>query len=215
LVNAIKEINTKISAIASSTPTVSTGVVDSVLSHLESLGAKFVDDIAYFKDVVVKTLTAEKVITNGIEMVDEVTGEIYCVRIQNGAMVNIAGTCDTANSQQPTAEPSNTTPPTITITGNNPAVVEINSNYIDLGATAVDYQGNSLIVDTVDADTVDTTTVGEYTVTYTAFDGTNTSTTTRRVIVEELIVASPESIEQATTTEPVVEPTVTTTEPVL
>ncbi|OGD68933.1 hypothetical protein A2996_00150 [Candidatus Campbellbacteria bacterium RIFCSPLOWO2_01_FULL_34_15] len=96
----------------------------------------------------------------------------------------------------------NTTPPTITITGNNPAVVEINSNYIDLGATAVDNQGNSLIVDTIDADTIDTTTVGEYTVTYTAFDGTFTSTTTRRVIVEELIVASPESIEQATTTEP-------------
>ena len=226
LVNAIKEINTKISAIASSTPTVSTGVVDSVLSHLESLGAKFVDGIAYFKDVVVKTLTAEKVITNGIEMVDEVTGEIYCVRIQNGAMVNVPGECTTtANTQQPTVS-SNTTAPVITITGNNPAVVEINSNYIDLGATAVDYQGNSLIVDTHDLDTVDTTTAGEYIITYTAFDGTNTSTSTRTVLVEEVIVVSPESIstesvvdsvesiEQTTTTEPA-EPTATTTDPVV
>ena len=110
---------------------------------------------------------------------------------------------NTANSQQPTAEPSNTTPPTITITGNNPAVVEINSNYIDLGATAVDYQGNSLIVDTIDADTVDTTTAGEYTVTYTAFDGTLTSTSTRIVLVEEAIVDSLDSV--ATTTEPVVD----------
>ncbi|HAP74407.1 TPA: hypothetical protein DCP88_03760, partial [Candidatus Campbellbacteria bacterium] len=219
LVGAMKELNTKISAIASSTPIVSTGIVDSVLSHLESLGAKFVDGIAYFKDVVVKTLTAEKVITNGIEMVDEVTGEIYCVRIQNGAMVNIAGTCDTANSQQPTAEPSNTTPPTITITGNNPAVVEINSNYIDLGATAVDYQGNSLIVDTIDADTVDTTTAGEYTVTYTTFDGTLTSTSTRTVLVEDstAVTTEPATTTEptATTTNPVVEPTATTTDPVV
>ncbi|KKP76780.1 MAG: hypothetical protein UR76_C0003G0058 [Candidatus Campbellbacteria bacterium GW2011_GWC1_35_31] len=195
LVGAMKELNTKISAIASSTPIVSTGIVDSVLSHLESLGAKFVDGIAYFKDVVVKTLTAEKVITNGIEMVDEVTGEIYCVRIQNGAMVNIAGTCDTANSQQPTAEPSNTTP------------------------TAVDYQGNSLIVDTIDADTVDTTTAGEYTVTYTTFDGTLTSTSTRTVLVEDstAVTTEPATTTEptATTTNPVVEPTATTTDPVV
>ncbi|MDD2935014.1 MAG: tail fiber domain-containing protein, partial [Candidatus Pacebacteria bacterium] len=191
LVNAIKEINTKISAIASSTPTVSTGVVDSVLSHLESLGAKFVDGIAYFKDVVVKTLTAEKVVTNGIEMVDEVTGEIYCVRIQNGAMVNIAGACDTVDSSQSTVDSTATyTAPIITVTGNNPATIIIGSTYADLGATAVDSQGHSLIVDTIDADKVDTTTAGEYIVTYTVFDGTNTATSTRTVIVEELIVDS-------------------------
>ncbi|KKP74512.1 MAG: hypothetical protein UR79_C0004G0001, partial [Candidatus Campbellbacteria bacterium GW2011_GWD1_35_49] len=69
--------------------------------------------------------------------------------------------------------------------------------------TAVDYQGNSLIVDTIDADTVDTTTAGEYTVTYTAFDGTLTSTSTRIVLVEEAIVDSLDSV--ATTTEPVVD----------
>ncbi|AKM83763.1 TPA: hypothetical protein DCP88_03770 [Candidatus Campbellbacteria bacterium] len=98
--------------------------------------------------------------------------------------------------------------PVITITGNNPAVVEINSNYIDLGATAVDYQGNSLIVDTHDLDIVDTTIAGEYTVTYTAFDGTNTSTSTRTVLVEDSTAVT---TEPATTTDPVVEPTATTT----
>ncbi|MDD2935418.1 MAG: tail fiber domain-containing protein [Candidatus Pacebacteria bacterium] len=134
--------------------------------------------------------------------------------------------------------------PVITITGNNPAIVEINSTYADLGATAVDSQGHSLIVDTIDADKVDTTIAGEYTVTYTTFDGTNTSTTTRRVIVEELIadslqpIATPLELTTAssslpltgqatpleTTTassslpltgEPVIEPIATTTEPTI
>jgi hypothetical protein len=125
--------------------------------------------------------------------------------LENGSVNQTASVTETTQST--------TTPPVITITGNNPATIEINKAYSDLGATAVDSHGNSLIVDTIDADKVDTTTAGEYIVTYTAFDGTFTSTTTRRVIVEELIVASPESIEQATTTDPVVEQTATTTEP--
>ena len=192
LVNAVKELNLKIESIASTTSQLiadssqPTSVIDSVLSHLESLGAKFVDGIAYLKTVFVENLTigsADK--PTGMTLYDKATGEPYCLEIVNGAMVNTSGICDTANSQQPTADSTNYTAPVITITGNNPAVVEINSNYIDLGATAVDNQGNSLIVDIIDADTVDTTTAGEYTVTYTAFDGTLTSTSTRTVLVED------------------------------
>ena len=77
-----------------------------------------------------------------------------------------------------------------------------------MGATAVDSHGNSLIVDAFGLDTVDTTTAGEYIVTYTAFDGTNTSTSTRTVIVE---ADSLQSTVDSTTTEP----TATTTTEVI
>ena len=102
-----------------------------------------------------------------------------------------------------------TTPPVITITGNNPATIETNTAYSDLGATAVDSHGNSLIVDAFGLDTIDTAVAGEYTVTYTAYDGTNTSTTTRTVLVEDSTAVT---TEPATTTDPVIEPIATTTE---
>ncbi|AKM84459.1 MAG: hypothetical protein UR58_C0001G0743 [Candidatus Campbellbacteria bacterium GW2011_OD1_34_28] len=105
---------------------------------------------------------------------------------------------------------STTTPPLITIIGNNPATVELNTNYSDLGATAVNGVGDSLIVDVFGEEDVDTSIAGEYTVTYTAFDGTLTSTSTRTVLVEEPTAVT---TEPATTIDPVVEPTATTTEP--
>src|SRR3989344_4461525 len=188
LVNAIKELNTKISAIASSTPTVSTGAVDSILSYLESLGARFTAGVAYLKNVFVENLTigsSEK--PTGMTLYDKVTGEAYCLEVINGAMVNTPGECTSSveQTQNNAEQTQNYTGPIITFTGNNPAVIEINTAYSDLGATAVDSHGNSLIVDAFGLDTIDTAVAGEYTVTYTVFDGTLTATSTRTVIVEE------------------------------
>ena len=59
-----------------------------------------------------------------------------------------------------------TTAPVITVTGNNPATVELGATYTDAGATATDLDTVTL---TTTSD-VDTDTVGSYTVSYTATD---------------------------------------------
>ncbi len=71
-----------------------------------------------------------------------------------------------------------TTAPVITITGDNPATVELETTYTDAGATA---DGGETVTST---GTVDTSTVGAYTITYSATDAANnTGTATRTVNV--------------------------------
>ena len=57
-----------------------------------------------------------------------------------------------------------TTAPVVTVTGDNPATVELGGTYTDAGATATDASGTVTVVTT---GSVDTDTVGSYTVTYT------------------------------------------------
>ena len=89
-------------------------------------------------------------------------------------------------------------PPVITINGDNPATVELGSAYVDDGATAFDdFHG---VTEVTSSGSVDTSTVGSYTITYSATDKDgNTATATRTVNVVD-------------TTAPVV--TVTGTNPV-
>ena len=76
-----------------------------------------------------------------------------------------------------------TTAPVITITGDNPATVELGGSYTDAGATATDASGPITVTST---GTVDTDTVGAYTITYTASDPSgNTATDTRTVNVTD------------------------------
>jgi Cu/Ag efflux protein CusF len=74
-----------------------------------------------------------------------------------------------------------TTGPVITITGDNPATVELGGTYVDAGATATDASG---IAQSVTSGTVDTSTLGTYTLTYTFTDASgNVATATRTVNV--------------------------------
>jgi Cu/Ag efflux protein CusF len=74
-----------------------------------------------------------------------------------------------------------TTAPVVTVTGDNPATVELGATYTDAGATATDASG---AVTAVASGTVDTTTVGSYTITYTSTDASgNAGTATRTVNV--------------------------------
>ena len=71
-------------------------------------------------------------------------------------------------------------PPVITINGDNPATVELGSTYSDPGATAIDaYHGSTNVSS---SGVVDTNTVGSYTITYTATDLDNNSSTASRVV---------------------------------
>ena len=74
--------------------------------------------------------------------------------------------------------PPDTVFPVITINGDNPAVVELGSSYVDAGATS---DGGETVTST---GSVDTSTLGTYTITYSATDDAgNTSTATRTVNV--------------------------------
>ena len=73
-------------------------------------------------------------------------------------------------------------PPVITIDGANPATVELGDTYSDAGASAMDaFHGSTAVTA---SGSVDTSTVGSYTITYTATDlDGNTATATRTVNV--------------------------------
>jgi surface protein len=60
-------------------------------------------------------------------------------------------------------------PPEITIIGDNPVTIQAKSTYTDLGATATDSEGNSLIV-VSDTSDVNIDLIGTYTVTYNVTD---------------------------------------------
>lgn len=82
---------------------------------------------------------------------------------------------------------TDTTAPVITILGENPLSININTIYADLGATATD--DKDVTVNVVTTGSVDTSVVGVYTVTYTASDlAGNTATLTRTVNVVALPV---------------------------
>jgi hypothetical protein len=74
-----------------------------------------------------------------------------------------------------------TTPPAITVLGDNPATLELGDTYVDSNATAEDASGTATITA---SDNIDPDVIGTYTVTYTATDASgNSSTATRTVNV--------------------------------
>jgi fibro-slime domain-containing protein len=84
------------------------------------------------------------------------------------------------------------TPPTITLVGDNPITINVNSNFTDPGATAYDLEDGDLTSQIVVIGTVSTTTVGTYTLTYTVTDSQGLSaSTTRQVIVKSQTTPPP------------------------
>jgi uncharacterized repeat protein (TIGR01451 family) len=75
------------------------------------------------------------------------------------------------------------TPPVLTVVGDNPLVVECHTNLTDPGATATDNCGATV----TSTNNVNMNVPGNYTITYTATDGTNSVTATRAVTVVDTI----------------------------
>jgi hypothetical protein len=73
---------------------------DSVWSTLQSFGAEVVDGVAYLKNVWVEKLGVNDIkVENGITLKDKVTGQYYCITMQNGTMTNEPGECDDSDTQ--------------------------------------------------------------------------------------------------------------------
>jgi ELWxxDGT repeat protein len=77
-----------------------------------------------------------------------------------------------------------TTPPAITILGDNPFTTAVNTAYVEFGATATDNIDGTLTSSITTTSTVDIHTAGTYSVTYSVTDAAlNTAIATRTVIV--------------------------------
>ena len=72
-----------------------------------------------------------------------------------------------------------TTAPVLTVTGDNPVTAELGTTYTDAGATATDLD----TVTVTSTSDVDTSTIGSYTVTYTATDASGNSATAIRTVI--------------------------------
>jgi hypothetical protein len=107
-----------------------------------------------------------------------------------------------------TQNSASTTPPTITINGANPAIIQVGDSYADLGATVSD-TGQGQAGDTnlglkyfgalVSNIVLDTSAAATDTIDYVATDTLgNTATSTRTVIVEAQ-ASSPPAVSSATT----------------
>jgi len=147
---------------------------------------------------------------NGRLVVEEVQTNKLCLGetcITENELKQLLGGFE-ASEPEPNTD---TTPPTITLNGNNPAEIEIGSTYSDLGAIITDNVDDNLgykvsVDDGPQIDIsevqIDTSTAGEHKIVFTATDQAgNTGTATRTVIVYN----------PASTPEPEPEPTPTPT----
>ncbi len=75
--------------------------------------------------------------------------------------------------------------PSITLLGDNPLIVQLNDTFTDPGATATDAQDGDLTADIMTTDDVDTSTVGDYTVTYTVEDSAGNMAQAQRTVTVE------------------------------
>jgi hypothetical protein len=133
----------------------------------------------------------------------------------------VPNTSSISNSPSSTTQSNDTTPPVITVLGDNPFTTTVNTAYVELGATATDDTDGTLTSSITTTSTVAITTPGTYTVTYSVTDAAlNTGTATRTVVVSPLAgtVSIPQSYSTgyapgmaATTTTPTPTPTSTPT----
>jgi len=118
------------------------------------------------------------------------SGETITVTTSGTVNINVIGTysimysaTDSAGLQAVqlirTVNVVDTTPPIITVTGDNPATVELGSTYIDAGVTVTDL---SEPVTVTSSSNVDVDIVDSYTVTYTAIDSEGVSTQATRTV---------------------------------
>ena len=75
------------------------------------------------------------------------------------------------------AATADTTPPVITLVGDDPVNITVGSTYTDAGATATDDVDGDITANIVTVNNVDATTIGQYTVTYNVSDAAGNAAT--------------------------------------
>lgn len=105
-------------ALASSTPSFISRVAGAVIEHIQGVASwtftKVTSALAIFDRVEMQTASVAK----GLEMTDQATGQVYCVRIENGEWSKTAGACVGATVAQteisPTPAPTSSPLPSAT-----------------------------------------------------------------------------------------------------
>jgi hypothetical protein len=113
-------------------------------------------------------------------------GRFLFVTVLALVMTACGGNGGSPQKQQQQAQ--DTTPPVITLTGDNPQIIAVGEAYAELGATATDDRdGNVTASIVIDNSAVNSGAPGEYTVTYKVSDssGNAAATVTRTVIYED------------------------------
>ena len=133
-------------------------------------------------------------------------GSLQTPSYSGGSYTGGGGGAPTPEPEEPgTLTPAtDTTEPVITISGDNPASINLNEVYTDLGATALDDIDGEVVV--TPSGEVDTSVAGAYIITYTATDlAGNVATATRTVnVVIPEAPESPPGLVVADTTPPVI-----------
>jgi hypothetical protein len=164
------------------------------------------------KVAIVKTFFADKIYANRVETKELCVDDVCVTKAQFLQMVNAAGaagatggtpagggggtsTGTTTDSGATSTPPADTTAPTISITGANPALISVGDSYADLGAAVTDdidqnigYKvslDGGILMDPSQL-SLDTSAAGQHTITYSATDNAgNAGTATRTVIVND------------------------------
>ncbi|MDP3999486.1 MAG: hypothetical protein Q8P76_02740, partial [bacterium] len=81
-------------------------IIDAVKSWLESLQVYIENGLGRLKEFVAEKITAKKGTFDRVELKDE-SGQIYCVQIQSGSLISVAGECpESSSAPEPAAEPT-------------------------------------------------------------------------------------------------------------
>jgi hypothetical protein len=171
--------NSSSTILANSNQSGTSGILHIIKDWLADFGISFTRTLARFGNVAASALTiGSEEQPNGITLFDRRTGEAYCVLIEDGEMVHETGAC------KPHDEPE------IELMGEQIIELEVGESYTDEGATAEDWEGESLPIEVFvnDAATssvsIDTSVMGEYHIVYVATDSDGLSaSTTRSVLV--------------------------------
>ena len=159
-----------VEVINTSPPTI-TILGDNPASH--EAGTPYNDPGATANDDIDGDLSANILVTNNV---DPNTLGSYTVSY---AVSDSSGNSATASR---TVEVINTSPPTITILGDNPASHALGTPYNDPGATANDDLDGDLSANILVTNSVDPNTLGSYTVSYAVSDSSGTTTTAIRTV---------------------------------
>lgn len=65
-----------------------------ILEQFKDIGVIIKNGVVQAQEFVAEKITAKKAAVDALEMKDAVTGEIYCVRLENGELNKVLGECD-------------------------------------------------------------------------------------------------------------------------